>query len=625
MSEIQISDDAIRYLSKKVRLWTGWPDATLRFGTPTHSPVSEVHHLTRTVVVDPEQVILNPNRVLRTVNPFRLRQEAVLTGALLHEAAHARFSRWQPGRYGNPEVMLHSDGTEVSKATLALAAVAEEARIEGLFVRHSLTSVSETRGLEWTLRAMAAHLLPATMLSGDPDQAILDVIVSWFLRAGRETVFHQMMTDFSPAYNAWQRKWVGDFSAFVSQSVSEYCKQQQRPEVASFVLSSMRVLIRNPISTETEAIKQVDYARFILQNLFPETPPDQWPTPSPGAGCGCSETEESGAGQEIEPEAGQANDSPLTQALAEHEQRATEASQGVNAARIDDPERNPESADAQTFSVSGGEGSGGTPGGWRTPTAEERETQKVAERFLRDLLDPTESSKVSLTDQPSAAVDGSALAAWKAGGMVREPRFFLRTRRSSEPAPPARIAILVDISSSMEEMQEPSALLSWALAAAALNLRNFAGRGRQVESCLIHWGDEAEVIQKNGAVLPGIRRVSCDQGTSGMHKALVMVEEELPGFFDTPATPVSRLLVQFTDWKLTRNGAPLATPHVSRALASGMNMLSVMPHSTGFHHTSLPTILKGSPIQRGKSQIVAYHEGDERGEVWKHAAALLTQ
>jgi hypothetical protein len=285
----------------------------------------------------------------------------------------------------------------------------------------------------------------------------------------------------------------------------------------------------------------------------------------------------------------------------------------------DEAEQTPPLEDSGTGA---GAGSGlGIGGSWRIPTPEERDVHKGAERFLRDLIDSSESSKRLLTDQPSATVDGAALSAWKAGGQVRDPQFFVRTRRNVDPSPPVRIAILVDISASMDDLQRPSALLSWSLAAAALDLRNFAGRGQQVESCLIHWGDSVRVIQRPGEVLPGIRTVPCNQGTSNMHGAMDAVADVMPGFFDMPDKPVNRLLVQFTDWKLHRESE--AQKKIEPALANGVNMLSVVPNNYSARWASLSNILQACKIQRGMNHLVKYNPAQPE-MVWRQASQTLT-
>jgi hypothetical protein len=153
-----------------------------------------------------------------------------------------------------------------------------------------------------------------------------------------------------------------------------------------------------------------------------------------------------------------------------------------------------------------------------------------------------------------------------------------------------------------------------------LDLRNFAGRGVQIESTLIHWGDDVSVIQKPGEVLPGLREFNCWQGTSAMHEALDTVADLMPGFFDASPTPVNRLIVQFTDWELWNSRQ--VQPYVSRALESGVNMLTVAPTNYSVRRSSLPEILKACRVQRGKASLMKYNPMFP-SQVWDTASEML--
>lgn len=687
---VHISPEAHAEMSRLVRQWTGWRNGSLKFGKtdPKISPLATCDPNKRLLTVDPEHLILNPNRVLLTVTPFRLRQEAVLTGTLLHEAGHARHTHWL-------EPLMHSDGTPADKQVVALAKVLEEPRVEGLMAKEA--DQIGAVGLAWTMRAMAAYIMPPTALAADPSQALMDLVSSWVLRAGRQIAISTRMRGTQTPY--YMPAWVGQFTSLMHKSIeahlearvdagAELVDDEGNEETANY--RSLRcVAALNAMLTldDDTGVKMVDAARDVLTLLFPETPEDdesdagddqampadphaeagkaaaeegegedesdepgdgeaegQPEAEKPGDGgsegehdhedeAACDEScpkgseadgqEQDGTGQEgasastpdLTP-AQQAALDAMAKALAEMEAQAQGQTEGE---AEDEAEKAPPMVGDQ-----GGSGPGGALGGsWRKPSAEEREEAKQAEKFLRDMVDASESSKRTLTDQPSATVDGARLAEWKAGGQVREPHFFVRTRRTVEPSPPVRIAILVDVSSSMDVLQAPSALLSWALANAALDLRNFAGRGQQVESCLIHWGDNVRVIQSPGEVLPGIRMARCNQGTSAMHRALDEVENQMPGFFDITPTPVNRLIVQFTDWKIFPDSVKPTIARLSPALEAGVNMLSVVPSGYAPRYTRLADVLAGCKTQRGANSIVKYNPS-RPGEVWSQAANMLS-
>lgn len=616
---VTVSDSAYRILAQSMRTWSGWHDATLVMGKPVVSPFAETDHNKRQFTFDPEPLVLNPHRVVLTMTPFRMRQEAVLTGALLHEAGHARYSHWAPRTAEQAEAWRHSDGSRVSAATANLARLMEEPRIEGLVFRNEQTIGAP--GLSWTMRASAAHLLPISTETFDPSRMIMDVITSWALRAGREIArCHGRGTI---------PNWVYDFNVVLDAALVAHLTQTE-PDVyerARCVNDVRQTLIKMVMCTDNTGPTMIDLARDVLAILFPET--DDEDMPSPGVGCAHdAQPEQDDEQDDSEGEGGQGSGdqqedgeqdaaaaalAEAMKAVAEQLARA-EAAADTQAAESDDQ--------SKVTVPSGATQSGGTgSGSWREPTSGEREVQRNAERFLRDLVNPTESSRVYVTDSPSSAVDGAALAAWRAAGATKDPRFFRRTVRTVTPAPPVQIAVLVDVSGSMEDLQEPSALLSWALSSAAVDLRNFAGRGTQVASCLVHWGSTARVVQRNGELLPGIREVPCDEGTWAMAEAMQLVQDEMPTFFDEHTT-ANRLLVQFTDWELGYSTRDASSAWVSRALAAGVNMLTIAPRSYRETRSSLPDILRNAPIKAGRTPLVRYNPGHP-DEVWTEAARAL--
>lgn len=693
---VQVSGDATLALARKVREWSGWADARVLFGKPPWgSRYATTDHTNHTIIANPDLLVLNPNRVLNSVTPFRLRQEGVLTGALLHESAHARYTHWKPRTVEQVESFVHSDGTPVTKQEFALANLTEEARIEGLMYRDA-DSVGAT-GLGWTLKANAVHVVPLTELSDEHDQQIMDVIESWVLRAGRRYSMYM-----ANGYGTTLPHWVHSYNALLFDVFKAHLTDSVGLDsvAAEPEARAAQTLLMRMAAWDGEMAGYIDHtgpylvdaARDLLAILFPETHGDD-DAPMPSAGCSMpmpsddddsedeqesdeSDEQESGEGEsddeadepgegdeddeddesesddesdedgddgdeadddgeaddgdeaddeadgEADGEAGGATDSTATEALAA--QLASIEAEADNAGE--------QEASAEKQQAAKGAGSG--PGaaldnsGWHNPTLEDREVQKKAARFLRDVIEPSESSQVTLSETPAATVDGAALSAWKAGGQVRSPHFFRLTRRNVEPSPPVRIAVLVDVSASMEQLQGPSSTLSWALSAAAFDLRNFAGRGQQVESCLIHWGSRARVIQKNGEMMPGIRHFGCNENTSAMHSAMELVEQEMPGFFDITEKPVNRLLVQFTDWILGYSTVKPSTAYLSRAMEAGVNMLSVVPSDyreddSGYYGSSLPMVLAGCPIQRGRSTVLKYNP-KKPDEVWTEASRALS-
>lgn len=631
---VHISGTAHKHYASMFRLWSGWDEAGIVFGDPApYSPWAFTDFDTKTLTLNPTELILNPNRLLLTMTPYRMKQEAVLTGTVLHEAGHARFSLWIPknakeaGQFnhtGNAGKFLK--GTPVNAQTLAFARLLEEARVEGFMARNA--NQMGAIGLAWTMRAAAAHLIPRTVLSTDPGQRVMDVISTWVQRAGRHLALNHWIT--SHGLN----NWVNDMTSFCEQEIQQHLfNAELNGAKCSPMVDSQRIMslmMEMLWHADHKGRGMVDHARKVLDLLYPEQDGDDDGAPQPNAGCKGQPQPENGEGEDQpeqtpEQQAEQQATQDLMEELEAQADQDSGQTEAESQAEQDQADKSEDKPDKKQSGNAGGQGKAEEiQGKFRQPTPAEREIKKGAEKFLRSLIDPSTSSKVVLTSSPSATVDGAALAAWKAGGQINEPHFFKRTKRTRTMAPPIKIAVLVDVSSSMEVLQKPSALLSWAMAAACLDLRNFAGRGTQVESTLIHWGDRVETIQKNGQIIPGIREVECRQGTSAMHLAFERIEEEIPGFFDAaPADkPVSRLIVQFTDWQLFSHCERAMVPKMAEALGNGVNMLTVFPNSYSANRSDLPGILGAVPIQRGRSTVMTYDSASP-GQVWDTASKAL--
>jgi hypothetical protein len=610
---VQVSGTAHKALVAKFRRWSGWSDATMILDNP-RDHVKDA--LSDTGLVDTEghvmylninKVSLNPNRVLLTVNPFRLRQEAVMTGIMLHEAGHARHSHW---REDEPATgAIHDDGSPVTEQEMALACLMEEPRIEGLMCRDA-RSLGAAR-LGWTMRASAAHLLPMTTLSRDPGQQIMDLISAWTLRAGRviSVADHTGMT---------KPNWVLKFGSFLEDEIEEWLVSQDDDDAdvhAQDIYTLLRAMVTADESHDYDTF-MVDRARDVLKLLYPNGDGE---SNMPGGSCAVAGPE--GTSEED----GAKSQAAVT--LAEIEQRSDEETEA------DAESSEPADGEDETKNDPPGGGAGTSTSEWaqvpaRAPSKSERELQKHAEKFLRSIIAPVEHSVTRLSDSPAATVDGAALLAWKAGGQVRAPKFFKQSRREVLPSPPVDVAILGDISGSLSPLQYPQAVLAWALSAATVDLSNFAGRGQQIRSCMIHWGDKAEVVQHVGQRVDGIREVPCNDGTYALGPAMRLIEQEMPGFLDPPTDgkPTNRLIVTFTDWDHSTQGLDDAYEQTVRALAAGVNIVSVTPgQGMGWYsegRSLLTRVLRENPGLPGVSSLTKY-DALAPNQVWEEAARAL--
>lgn len=623
---IEISGSVIKMLTHHLREWSEEPKASLSFGVPDGgvSDIAETKMDDLSVRIDPEKTLLNPNRVYRDAIPFRMRQEAVITGVLMHESAHIKYSGWVPSTPDEVEALKELSGVrEGFDAALSLALVLEEVRIERAFKVGRLFKGDPT----WTMQAATAHLLGRPTFRKDPAESILDFLVAWILRGLR----HEVREEETPLWTRAYRELVlEEIEAWLDSS--NVSAPVTNLDTAQDILTRCFRAVTHPGVDQGQPIR---HSLYILRALFPNTPLDELPSAGeacslhPGEGdTGDEEGDESGD------EEGDGTDSKSdVEASSEDE---TQGEGGVSQQTLDTLGNVLDAMDeAQSEAEEKAkEGSYQPPTpqafrGWRDPTAEERQIQREATRLLRGLVDPSEKNVTTLSESPAATVDPAELAAWKAGGQMRDPMFFRRTRREQIPQPPVKIAVLVDVSLSMEEAQLSSAVLSWSLAQAALDLQNFAGRGTQTASCLIHWGNSSEVIQKPGELLPGIRRVACDQGTTAMIDAFEDIERSIPGFFSDHSS--NRLIVQFTDWGMNtfqrahKDAAYRAASKAVEALDSGIKMLSVLPSDLQGNKPSwlAEVELKTKNPELSKSLHMVSGEVDPR--IWSIAAEILSK
>jgi hypothetical protein len=345
-------------------------------------------------------------------------------------------------------------------------------------------------GLGWTMRASAAELMPMTALAADPNQKIMDLITSWALRAGRQYAIEAWLPQYNmrgwvQGFTTLLTTAIRDhLDARVEAGALDCNPTRDTNKI-------IHALLQMTSCADDTGPEMIDLARAALDLLFPETPGEtDDDKPMPGQGCASDQSGEAEQSEERaeegeqgdegdEPESGESGDEQESgeQGDESSEDDDSEQGEGEPSSGESEDEGEPEpdggedehteedtgdatsstdttsdlakaladmedmaddqteqqveaESDAAEDAAANGAGTGAGSGdgsGWRQPTKDEREIQSGAERFIRNLIDASESSIVTLTDTPSSSVDGAAMAAWKAGGQRRDPRFFIRT------------------------------------------------------------------------------------------------------------------------------------------------------------------------------------------------------
>lgn len=691
MIQSHISPQAIETLRGYMKDWSGWDDLKLSLGKPQQTSIGETDHLNHHITINPDEVLLNPNKVLTSVTPFRLRQEAVMTGVMLHEAAHARFSTWRPRTPKDRAIWTLADGSLVTPAIEQLAVLVEEARIEGAMatkyspdIGKKLTDADKlTSSLLWTLLASAMKFVPATQLPTDPDEQVMSVISAWVLRSARMDRLPSYVLGGKVNFSSWSKDYLailhktvlnhferldlehpnaGDNQASTSPSPKHKSGKTRR------VLSLLQSMVawRDIPNTPTKAyyssrLKKrifpaalnVEFAAEVIGLLYPHLDDDQVPTP-PTSGCGFGQPQDQ-QDQQDQQEGGQDNgqnqqdqkdqggqsnsdgsssdstggssssagssQNQQLQQIQQQQEKLNKALQNLDRKAIQKIQQSVHEIvnsreEIKLDTV--------LPQYTQTPTKEDRALADQASKFLRHRIDAAEVMISSLSDTPSANVDGAALSAWKASGQVQSPHFFRRDRRDVRPSPPIQIGILVDISGSMEPMQQPSARLAWSLASAARDLSNFAGRGTQVSMSMVHWGSTARVVVGANDKVQGLHIAPCNEGTHRMGDGLELLEREMPGFLRGSDVPTNRLLIQFTDWEIFGSGFSHAKAVLDLALDTELSMISVMPDENNFLNAGLAQHNRavGDHALSPRVKTMTFKKGDD-DKVWETATALL--
>ncbi len=421
LDEYQISDRATTTLESHLARWTGWGTASLEF-TCDKAPIAGTNLATREVVVNPDVTIRNPLKVLDLVTPFRLRQEGILTGTLLHEAAHARYTQWRGHAGQYPEQVL------------ALATVLDEPRIEAYF--RTEARENGAFGLGWTLLASAARHCPPTSLTHDA-MSVMDCVNLWVLTAGRHHAFDTVSNAGRPSTSGTP-SWVSRMDSVLVMALSAHASAHEEAYGEKVSWAAIKALLGTAVASEDhEGPTMLDLAQSILDALYPGVPPEERPSPPDPHGADEDEGEEGDGG-----DTGDA----LPEVVQDEMQAAAEAAEEGQQADIGDADK----AEQDSTPVDAGDYSG--PGEWRKPTPPEQKVREDARRFLRDLSAPTVVTTRPLRETPSASIDAAAYAAWKARGATSAPRFSRRTRKVVTPAPPVNVAVLKDVSGSMESL-----------------------------------------------------------------------------------------------------------------------------------------------------------------------------
>lgn len=446
------------------------------------------------------------------------RKYPVLTGVAAHESAHARFSLWDhevPESIPNPdydpadpasgpeEYPVRHDG-----ALMDLAKRLEEPRAERLGLKHF--SKTWRRGMQFSASHLILESVEEDDASGvDPIGAALNLMI---LVGGRE-----IAGTLGATFDSRQavKKVMGTAQALIESALAE--KMSTDPTFDPFH-QIMRVVSDATFNDEhTDPTVMLEYARQIVTILRP----DQKDDPDGGKGDEGDEENESGGGKggvsgnpggsaegpdsedgdeesgegEGKGEHGEGGSNPMLDALKEAMQEALDEMVVKEREAIKKEESQPEGL--------GGGGVGATLyrdpkapriTGHEKPNADDRAMYRKALAWMEKQVQPT--------------ITESMVNQWlPTGGARLDVRSYVRdniadhraTQRSdwarpqieTKPAPPVKVAIMLDGSGSMRDLARTSASIGWAAANAAAQLP-------ESRTISVVYGAAAAVTQKPG-------------------------------------------------------------------------------------------------------------------------------
>jgi hypothetical protein len=173
-----------------------------------------------------------------------------------------------------------------------------------------------------------------------------------------------------------------------------------------------------------------------------------------------------------------------------------------------------------------------------------------------------------------------AADAQRAAGAIPTAEPFVRTTRTTVPAPPLRVGVACDVSGSMGAFAEPVASTAWVLAHAA------KAALVPVTTATVIFGRHVRVLTRPGQYPPMVTEFACDDGTERPDVAI----EALDGALDLTRPDAARLLVVISDGRFRAGHRRVAQTRLDRLIAAGCAVLWLTPDKFGCDPLSGATV-----------------------------------
>ena len=269
---------------------------------------------------------------------------------------------------------------------------------------------------------------------------------------------------------------------------------------------------------------------------------------------------------------------------------AAEARDAENKAR-----RQAGDAASRVFARDPGDGSGGTTGTSREPTADEQAAARRLARALREASAGGRAETVIASATPPGRLrmrHAMAADAQRAAGAMPTSKPFTRVERRRVPAPPLAVGVACDVSGSMSGFTGPVASTAWILARATASLP-------AARTATVTYGRQVRPVTYPGAVPARVAEFTATDRYEDFTTAIAALD----GALGLVAPGTTRILVIVSDGRYKGTQHADGQKLITRLAASGCLVIWIAPGDTASTMTGARVVILADPA--ATSQAVA--------------------
>lgn len=537
-------------IGQLVNEWSFRSDLVVRLGVDTDSGAPAAFNPKSAEIEVNTDAAFGPTIVPEQVGDLNSRLEqlefAVATGAIFHEACHARFSRWS----------LEQASKDLTSNEFSAMVLLEEARIEGwgAKVEPNKKVFLHASAMKLVLSDLDAHLLKLDTTEGAAHLAGLALarvdagVLEEFDVVRVQSVLEEVLTEevLGKLRSVWLR-----FQAHENHSdptdlydlakewvaiISE--RRDETGESEGDGVEGFKIPGESSEGGESGEGSEVSaIAKSVIEALMDASENSQ--VSSQDAVIEAQIKEENNA--ELEKK------NSKSQERAENKKIASEVFRSVGAGVSDSTEKTNSRLVER-----------------RKPTSEERASAVKVSRLLQKAKYRDRTIQEFNTAIPGgrlrtrAAVQGAAL---KSKGVATQVEPWRQTKRKQTDTPELKVGLMVDISGSMGQAMQPMATTAWVLSEAVRRIQGKVG--------MVYYGNDVFATLKPGQHLRDVQVYSASDSTEKFGKAF----KALDGEFNLTNGTGARMLVIVSDGHYTPDERANARAVIKKASASGVGVL----------------------------------------------------